>query len=245
MPSSKNCLTISTVIAHRGLSSEAPENTLAAIITAANRGLEWIEVDVKMTADRQLILCHDETLQRTTNGSGKISESNWEELSKLDAGSWFSPKFKTETLAELKIALEHCLKLNLSVNLELKPLSNQIKPFVKTLVPIILRFQKQGVNLLISSFNKDIIKQIYNTTNTIQLGYLIDDNDDQEAIQNFFNEIDPVSIHLPKLRATKEFITEMKKYNKPLLVYTINSSEEAKALFESGVDAVFSDYPLK
>jgi glycerophosphoryl diester phosphodiesterase len=244
MACSNKHLNLPSVIAHRGLSSEAPENTIAAITLAAKRGFKWVEVDVKLSADNHLLLCHDEQLERTTNGQGKVSETNWSELTKLDAGSWFSPKFNSETLPELDLVLEKCQKLELGINLELKPLSNQINQFIKVLMPIILKYQNLGVCILVSSFNKVIIQELSNASDDIMLGYLVDDEDDLETIKTFINASNPNSIHLPEERCNKKFIDALKNYQKQLLVYTVNDKNRANELYQIGVDSVFSNFYL-
>ncbi len=80
------------VIAHRGFSAAAPENTLAAFRKAADAGADGIELDVHVSKDDRLVVCHDEKLDRTTDGRGLIAEHTWEELSRLDAGRRFEPE---------------------------------------------------------------------------------------------------------------------------------------------------------
>ncbi len=94
------------IVAHRGANKFAPENTLAAIKKALDIGVDMIEIDVHLTKDNQLIVIHDETLERTTNGSGRISGHTLLELKELDAGSWFSKDFIGEPLPTLDEVLE-------------------------------------------------------------------------------------------------------------------------------------------
>lgn len=89
------------VIAHRGASSQAPENTLASIQTALDLNADMIEIDIHLTKDNKLIVLHDETLERTTNGTGNVSGYTLKELKTLDAGSWFSKEFLGEQLPTL------------------------------------------------------------------------------------------------------------------------------------------------
>lgn len=89
------------IIAHRGASAEAPENTLAAFALAADLGADGIEFDVQPTLDNELIILHDVTLDRTTNGQGATFESRWSDIGTLDAGSWFSAQFQNERVPRL------------------------------------------------------------------------------------------------------------------------------------------------
>ena len=105
------------IIAHRGASAEAPENTLAAFALAADLGAEGIEFDVQSTVDNELVILHDLTLDRTTNGHGATFDTRWSDIGSLDAGSWFSPRFKDERVPRLcdVLALD-----GLELELELK-----------------------------------------------------------------------------------------------------------------------------
>ncbi len=93
------------IIAHRGFSGMAPENTISAIEAAIEVGADAVEFDIQFTSDGSAVLFHDDTLERTTNGSGLIREQTLEELAMLDAGSWFSPQFSGEPIPTLALAL--------------------------------------------------------------------------------------------------------------------------------------------
>ncbi len=102
----KRARAVSQVIAHRGSSSDRPECTLAALRRAIEVGATASEVDVRLTRDRQLVILHDQTLDRTTNGKGKIGSKTLAEVRRLDAGSWFDPKYRTERVPTLREVLE-------------------------------------------------------------------------------------------------------------------------------------------
>jgi glycerophosphoryl diester phosphodiesterase len=95
-----------TPIAHRGASSYAPENTFAAFDLAVEMGIGEIELDVHFTKDSQIIVIHDETLDRTTNSTGPVCDWTLEELQSLDAGSWFDEKFSGEKIPALGETLD-------------------------------------------------------------------------------------------------------------------------------------------
>src|SRR5260221_43314 len=85
-----------TVSAHRGASGYAPENTLAAFRLANELGADMVEFDVHLTADERLVLIHDDTLDRTTTGTGYVRDHTWDEIAGLDAGAWYAPEFQGE-----------------------------------------------------------------------------------------------------------------------------------------------------
>ena len=107
-------------IAHRGYSARYPENTLAAFNGAIDAGAHMIELDVCLSKDRHLVVIHDETVDRTTNGTGAVKALTLDQLGRLDAGSWFDPRFNTERLPTLAQVLD-AVKGHLLVNIEIKP----------------------------------------------------------------------------------------------------------------------------
>ncbi len=121
-----------SVIAHRGASSSAPENTVAAMMDAADAGADMIELDVQMTRDRRLVVFHDEGLGRTTNFNGVLASNHYSHLRDLDAGGWFHSKFNGERIP-LLIDVFGAVPATLSINLELKP-SHHPTEFVQRLV---------------------------------------------------------------------------------------------------------------
>ncbi len=109
------------VFAHRGAGLHAPENTLAALREGADRGFRGVEFDVKLSADGELILLHDDSLGRTTDGRGPVKAMVWAELSRLDAGSWHSQRFAGEPVPRLCAIARACRALEIAANVEIKP----------------------------------------------------------------------------------------------------------------------------
>ena len=111
------------VVAHRGDSRFCPENTMSAFRSAMEKGAEMIECDIHLSRDRILVVIHDSSLDRTTNGSGNIVERDFKELSQLDCGNWFSDQFSGETLPKLEQLLEEASG-KILLNLEIKSNTN-------------------------------------------------------------------------------------------------------------------------
>ena len=109
------------IVAHRGGGKLAPENTLAAIDVGARYGHTMIEFDAKLSKDGQIFLLHDDNLERTSNGWGVAGELPWDDLLKVDAGSWFSREFKGEPLPLLSQVAERCRRHGMMANIEIKP----------------------------------------------------------------------------------------------------------------------------
>ncbi|HKW54244.1 MAG TPA: glycerophosphodiester phosphodiesterase family protein, partial [Stellaceae bacterium] len=109
------------IIGHRGAALTAPENTLAGFCMAAALNVEWVEFDVRLTSDGRCILLHDDTLDRTTNGRGPVSRLTFDEVRRLDAGSWFSPDFAGQPVPGLEETIGLLAQLNVGAVVELKP----------------------------------------------------------------------------------------------------------------------------
>ena len=143
-------LTLPIVIAHRGDKTHAPENTLAAFEMVAENGADAIEFDVKLTSDEQVIVLHDRKVNRTTNGTGKISEIPFASLRDLDAGEWFSENFRRERVPTLNEVFETVGK-RLHMDIEL---SNYATPGDGLVSKVVDLVQKHGLQnrVLFSSF---------------------------------------------------------------------------------------------
>lgn len=108
------------LIGHRGAAARAPENTIAGLRRAASLGVSWVEIDTKITADGRCVLFHDDTLERTTDGRGRVADTTYDEIRGLDAGSWFGSEFAGEPVPRLDAALAVIFELDLGVDIEIK-----------------------------------------------------------------------------------------------------------------------------
>src|SRR5690348_652098 len=113
-------LRIPKVIGHRGAASRAPENTLAGFRKAAELGCTWIECDVRLSHEGHPIIVHDDTLERTTDGRGRVGATPLRDLQSCDAGSYFNPSYRGERIPTLEEALRLLQSLGLGCDLELK-----------------------------------------------------------------------------------------------------------------------------
>jgi len=143
-------LSLPIIIAHRGDKTHAPENTLAAFKLAAENGADAVEFDLKLTADGRIVVLHDQTVNRTTNGMGKISSLSFAEVRDLDAGAWFSEKFRGERIPTLDEVFETVGK-QLYINVELANYATPGDALVPKVVDLV---KKHGLKnqMLFSSF---------------------------------------------------------------------------------------------
>jgi len=150
------------IIGHRGYSAKYPENTLAAFKGALDAGVKMIELDVTLSRDRKLIVIHDDTLERTTNGRGPVSDYRLDELKELDAGSWFDPRFADEripTLEEVIDLPEGCIRINIEIKSSAYE-AHQPPDAIERQVLELVRSKNAKDSVLISSFEWKILENV-------------------------------------------------------------------------------------
>ena len=231
------------IIAHRGASLFAPENTLAAFSKAKDLNLKWVEFDVMLAATGEAVVIHDEDLHRTTNGHGKVIDSSYEYLKTLDAGSWWNPHFSNQRIPLLQDVLTLLHQEQLAANIEIKALPGYEEATVQRIVSILEREANTQKNLplLISSFSPKVLKITRKLLPSASLGVLIDEW--QPDWQDSCEDIHAAAIHINHSVLTPDRINRIKEKKYSLLAYTVNTLERAHALLSSGVDAIFSDCP--
>lgn len=124
------------IIAHRGSSGNAPENTAASMNMAVESGCDGIETDLQLTKDKKVVVFHDWNVNRTTDGTGNIKDLTFEELSKLDNGSWFDEKFKGERIIKLE-ELFDIVPEDITLNLELKSIGDDFRGLEEEVIKIL------------------------------------------------------------------------------------------------------------
>lgn len=226
---------IPPIIAHRGASGSAPENTLAAFKQAKQLGINWVEFDVMLAACGELVVFHDDTLERTTNGQGLVLEHTYQQLQQLDAGSWFDRKFIGEKIPAFSQVLPMLDALSLQANIEIKPFPGTESAIVKKLLaelPISHHF-------LLSSFSLKFLRLLRDHSTQLRLGLLMDD-----WLPNWLElstELVCQTVNVNYLSLTKERVKQIKESGRLALAYTVNDAAKAKQLYEWGIDAVFVD----
>ncbi|MFC0179220.1 glycerophosphodiester phosphodiesterase [Thorsellia kenyensis] len=233
------------VVAHRGAGKHAPENTLAAMELGAKQGHKMVEFDVTLSADDVAFLLHDDSLERTANLKALASETSWHTLSKLDAGLWHSEAFKGEPIPTLGDIAKCTKKLDLAVNIEIKP-ANGLDEYTGKIIAdqVVNLFKDHSLPPLISSFSIDTLIAVKNAQPKLWLGYLMHEwkNDWQTLIEPLrTKEGGIIAIHLNHTLITTERLAEIKALGLFVFVYTVNDLERAKYLLELGIDAICTD----
>lgn len=159
------------ICAHRGGKENVPENTLAAFQQSANQGIHCMENDIQLTKDNEIIIIHDDTVDRTTNGKGAIRDLTLKELQALDFGSWYDSKFKEEKVPTLKNFLSICKGVPL---IEIKKYENYSEK-LETILLSELKACGRLYTSIIHSFDLDVLERLHRINSNLLLGYLIEE----------------------------------------------------------------------
>jgi glycerophosphoryl diester phosphodiesterase len=224
------------VIAHRGFSAEAPENTLASVRAAIAAGADMIEVDVTLTADGEVVVIHDDTLDRTTDGSGLVVAHSLEQLLRLDAGAWFARRFRGERIPTLAQVLDE-VRGRILINVEIKPeaVGERTEGGIAERVVRLIEERDMRDQVIVSSFEPRALLQI-------------DEVDPELATASLYNkdlhlDMDPLAIvgavGSRALNLSQDRVT-------PAIVERCRQNQVQvgmRRLIRMDVDAIFTDRP--
>jgi len=230
------------LVAHRGASPYAPENTFAAFEKARALGAQSIEFDVMMSADGGLFVFHDTTLKRTSNGRGQFGAAASDYIASLDAGSWFSEQFRGEKIPTLGETLCWFAHHGIHANIEIKPLPGRTDETTTAVLSCIHQYWSEDAPPpLLSSFDEKALLLCSRLSPELPLGLLLLGwkKDWLSKIQN----INGVALHLPKHVVNQERIQAIKREGYAVCVYTVNSKKWARRFWAWGADSLVSDYP--
>lgn len=230
------------LIGHRGLAGLAPENTLASFRAAAAHGLAMVEFDVRLSKDGVPLVFHDDTLERTTTGSGPVAGRDWADIAHLDAGSWFAPAFAAERVPSLEQVLRLCLDLGLAVNMEIKPDAGREAETAETALTLALRLWPDDMSPpVVSSFEIPCLKAACRVAPHWPRALLLESlpADWRERAQPLGVD----ALHLDHRRLEAEQVAGIAAEGLAVRAYTVNDPVRARRLQDWGVTGVFSDFP--
>jgi glycerophosphoryl diester phosphodiesterase len=226
------------VIAHRGASGNAPENTLAAFRKAVALGATFIETDLQLSRDAHFVAIHDDTVNRTTNGNGAVHGMTLTELRRLDAGSWFGSEFTGERIPTLEEILEFSKKNDVVFYLEIKPGGSWGGEHA--LIGA-LRESGEIPRVLVISFDAAIVLGLRKIEPTLMTGLLYDGQ-----IENPLDKAVAIGARQLLVRGdlvTPALLAEARKKDLQVVCWTVNHSAHMRMLAAAGVDGIMSDYP--
>ena len=234
------------IIAHRGVSARYPENTLAAFRAAVAAGAHMIELDVNLSRDRHLIVIHDETVDRTTNGTGAVRKLPMEQIRRLDAGSWFDPQFDGERVPTLDQVLE-AAKGQLMVNIEIKPEAFEAHgppDAVERQVSALVREKAMLADVLISSFEWQLLERMRSLDPDIALGLLSDVPAD-DSLLHWYQRVQGFSWHPDYRVLTPDQVKTLHDMGGRVFPYAVNGKIDVPGMLAMGADGVILDDPLQ
>jgi|TARA_B110000116_G_C16754711_1_gene545175 glycerophosphoryl diester phosphodiesterase len=240
-------LNLPKLIGHRGVKNLSPENTIESINLAKGYGLNWVEIDVKISKDLIPIILHDDTLERTTNGKGLPVDFCYNELKKLDAGSFFynkQTKIYIPTFEEILLLSQN---KNISLNIELKPNKGFERKNVESIAKIIKK-SKFLNQYYFSSFDWDsliLMKEILPNANYGLLVHNFTKNRTINDIKTVANKYDFFCCGFNLDIINSEVINEILKNNLIITVYSKKNIKvsEANILWSNGIKSIFTDDP--
>ncbi|NLP51641.1 glycerophosphodiester phosphodiesterase [Bacillus sp. RO1] len=238
-------------VAHRGASGHAPEHTITSYKMGEEMHGDYIEVDLQMTKDGQLIAMHDETLDRTTNGNGQVKDHTLEEIKNLDAGSWFNEKYPEKAnpaYVGLKVpTLEEVFqKFGKNANYYIETKSPEVYPGMEeALLELVNKYGVDKDKLLVQSFSPASLtkmNQIDPSVKLVQLMWYTSpaaiSDAELQAVKKYAIGIGPNSSMIDQ-----EYVQKAVKNGLEIHPYTVNEKEDMKELIEWGVTGIFTNFP--
>ena len=238
------------VIAHRGASAFAPENTLAAFDMAMEMGASFIETDLQLSRDAHLVAMHDETLERTTSGSGLVSAKTVDELRQLDAGAWFNgagakgkgshqegKSFRGERIPTIAEVLAFGKQRDAGLYLELKPRGPS---GVEHAIVGALRAADEILRTVVLSFDLTTLTHLRRFEPLLVTGFLCEKGDGvaEQAVNVGARQLLPRADQI-----TPELLAEAHHKDLKVVAWTVNDPQQMGALIAAGIDGIITDYP--
>jgi len=231
------------VVAHRGASAYAPENTVAALRLAAWLGADMVELDVQQTRDRELVLMHDPTLARTTDAEHvfpgrspwRVADFTLAEIRRLDAGSWFGDR--SEPVPTLGEALRAMAGTGLGLLLEVK--TPHLYPGIESRTATELRRWWGGRPVVVQSFDRNAMRRFAATMPGVPIGLLgTPAMGELAALARFADQVNP-----PYETVTGDYIRRLHAFGLEVFTWTVNDVPTLRRLVSQGVDGVITDRP--
>ena len=230
------------ILAHRGDSAHAPENTLPAFSQAIQEGVDGIELDVKLTADGHVVVIHDSDVERTTDGKGRVAALTLDAVRKLDAGSWFDPKFSGTKIPLLDEAFETIGRDKL-INIELKNYSTPFNGLALKVCELIKR-HNTGRQIILSSFFEFYLNIAAIILPYVSRGLLAMRGTPGLWARSFgfmFGDFQALHPHVSSV--SRQQVARAHRVHRRVHVWTVNDPEEVIRLTDWGVDGIITDDP--
>lgn len=230
---------MSKIFAHRGYSGKYPENTMLAFEKAIEVGVDGIELDVQLTKDGEIVIIHDETIDRTTDGSGYVVDYTYEELSKFNANYKFK-EMGFNKIPTLREYFELVKNLEIVTNIELKTGINQYLGIEEKVLKLIREYNLEK-RVIISSFNHFSVMRMKKLAPDLKYGFL---SEDWIIDAGKYTASQRVQCYHPRFNnLIPEVIEELKKYNLEINTWTVNEEKDMRYLYSKEIDVIITNYP--
>lgn len=223
------------VTAHRGASHVAPENTLAAMSAAVEAGADFAELDVGLTRDGQVVLMHDRTVDRTTDGTGDLGDLSLDEVRALEAGSWFGEAFDGEPIPTLREVIRFA-KGRLKLNIEIK--TSREEPTIAAAVVEIIRSESFGNDCMVTSFSRETIEEVKRIAPELQTGFIFGEDYPEDVFDGTWEVLSSNYAVVDSV-----FMARAKAGGKRVHVWTVDDRDEMMRLMGLGVAGIISNRP--
>lgn len=228
------------IYAHRGSKANRPENTLSAFEEAMRVGSDGIELDVHLTRDGEVVVMHDEKVNRTTGGKGQIKNFTLHELKELDAGSWFSPKYSRERVPTLKEVLELLSDFPGVLNIEFKTDRNTYPTIEERVVRLVGQY-RPNLPVVYSSFNHESLVRLKKIDPGADLALLLWER--LAEPWRYTQQVGASAQHLWEPSALSDTGKQLQQHGVKVRAWTVNKPKNMQKTFELGIDALITDYP--
>jgi glycerophosphoryl diester phosphodiesterase len=230
------------IIAHRGASGSAPENTLAAFHKAIELGADWLELDVCATRDRQIVVFHDDALDRTTDGCGPVQSYSLAELRRLDAGSWFDRRFAGEQIPTLHEVIALAKATGVGLFIEMKPGGYLDGEFEVALARLL---EQKGMldRVFVMSFNHAAVGRVKAAEQRLRTLLLVNRRTRLAALLLSLHTHKADGFSLKASLATGPLVRELSARGLTVVVWTVNGVRQMRRFLRSGVDGITTDHP--
>lgn len=232
------------IIGHRGACALAPENTIYSFKLAAEHGADFIELDAKLSLDGEVMVIHDQMVDRTTDGTGRVNQLTCAQLKALDAGSKFDKKFKGEKIPTLDEVFKAVGK-QVCVNVELTNYASKNDDLVKKVVEVV-RSNQMEKRVLFSSFLPSNLKLAHEMLPEAPVAILCLVGVAGIFARSFLlTKVSPSFIHPYLMDVTKRLVDKEHNRGRKVNVWTVNVEKDIRRMIKAGVDGIFTDDPLK
>ncbi len=234
-----------TIIAHRGASAYAPENTHSAFRMAIEMKAEMIELDVLLSKDGIPVVIHDEKLKRTSSGKGKVHDYTLSELKKLDMGKWFSDAFKGEPFPTLEEVLSYT-KNTIAVNIEIKTEAVTDNAFDGVVEKTLNVVRKAGVEdqVVFSSFDYRVMRHLEVLAPDMPKAILYEKRQSKRKLPSeLVKEYKVDAFNCSYKQLSDKWVKDLTSHNIPFNIYTVDDESKMKELIQKGAAGIFSNKP--